>query len=497
MIMHSKNEWENLGSQISFKNKAFINGKFVNSISGETFDCLNPSNGKTLSKIASCNEDDVDLAVKSGRDVFEKGYWSKMSPTDRKKVLIKLSDLILENHEELALLDSMDMGKTVADAATYDIPGASDLLRWNAEAVDKVMDEIAPTEKNNLAMIRRVPLGVIGAVVPWNYPLDMAMWKCAPALATGNSVILKPAEQSPLSALRFAELAVEAGLPEGVLNVITGYGETAGKAIGMHNDIDCVSFTGSTEVGKYFFEYSAKSNMKLVWTECGGKSPNIIFDNSKKLEIAAQLTANGGFFNQGEVCSANSRVLIQESIIDEFTDLLINEAKNWITGDPFEPTSNIGCLVSEEHSSKVKNFIKKAKSETELLFEGEILPNTNKVGTFVAPTVFRDDTGKKEISTDEVFGPVLSLIPFKTEDEAIKIAHNSKYALAASIWTDDISQAHNVSDKLHAGTISVNTVDAFSPMTPFGGFKQSGTGNDLSLHAFDKYTGLKTVWIKY
>ena len=496
MSTKTKAEWEKISSDLSFRSEAFINGKFVKSQSHKTFDCINPSNGKLLTKVASCDDVDVDLAVKSCRNAFDNGHWSRMAPSERKKILIKLSDLILKNHNELALLDSLDMGKTVSDAITYDIPGASDLLRWNAEAIDKIMDEIAPTEKNNLAMIRRVPLGVIGAVVPWNYPLDMAMWKCAPALATGNSIILKPAEQSPLSALMLAELAAEAGLPEGVLNVVPGYGETAGKSIGMHNDIDCVSFTGSTEVGKYFFEYSAKSNMKLIWTECGGKSPNIIFEKCNKLDLAAQLAANGGFFNQGEVCSANSRVLVHENVLNEFIDLLKNEASNWVTGDPFEPSSNIGCLVSEDHASKVKKFIKNAKNETELLFEGEI--NTKEdVGTFVAPTIFKDVTGKKEISTDEVFGPVLSIIPFSSDEEALKIAHDSKYALAASIWTDDLSQAHEISDKLHAGTISVNTVDAFSSMTPFGGFKQSGTGNDLSIHAFDKYTGLKTVWIKY
>ena len=496
MSAKTKAEWEKLSSNLNFNNEAFIDGKFVKAQSEKTFDCFNPSNGKLLTKVSSCDETDVDRAVKSCRKAFDNGHWSRMAPSERKKILLKLSDLILKNHNELALLDSMDMGKTVSDAFTYDIPGAADLLSWNAEAIDKIMDEVAPTEKNNLAMIRRVPLGVVGAVVPWNYPLDMAMWKCAPALATGNSIILKPAEQSPLSALRFAELAAEAGLPDGVLNVVPGYGETAGKAIGMHNDIDCVSFTGSTEVGKYFFEYSAKSNMKLIWTECGGKSPNIIFEKSKKLDLAAQLTANGGFFNQGEVCSANSRVLVHENILNEFIDLLKKEASNWVTGDPFDPNSNIGCLVSEDHAVKVKNFINNAKNETELLFEGKIESSEN-VGTFVAPTIFKDDTGKKEISTDEVFGPVLSLIPFSSDEEAIKIAHDSKYALAASIWTDDLSQAHDISDKLHVGTVSVNTVDAFSTMTPFGGFKQSGTGNDLSIHAFDKYTGLKTVWIKY
>ena len=496
MSRHSNKEWLDIKKNLSFHNQAFIGGKFCNSDSGETFECINPSTGKTLSKVASCNEQDVNKAVKLARSAFENGKWSDLSPTERKSRLLKLSSLIMDNIDEFALLDSLDMGKPVEDCAAIDVPGAAGILQWTAEAIDKVSDEISPTEKRNLAMVKRVPLGVVGAVVPWNYPLDMAMWKCAPALATGNSIILKPAEQSPLSSLRFAELAAEAGLPDGVLNVVPGYGETAGKAIGMHNDIDCVSFTGSTEVGKYFFEYSAKSNMKLIWTECGGKSPNIIFEKSKKLDLAAQLTANGGFFNQGEVCSANSRVLVHENILNEFIDLLKKEASNWVTGDPFDPNSNIGCLVSEDHAAKVKNFINNAKNETELLFEGKIESKEN-VGTFVAPTIFKDDTGKKEISTDEVFGPVLSIIPFSSDEEAIKIAHDSKYALAASIWTDDLSQAHDISDKLHVGTVSVNTVDAFSTMTPFGGFKQSGTGNDLSIHAFDKYTGLKTVWIKY
>ena len=496
MARYTKAQWENLSSKVSLKNQAFINGKFVNSLDGETFECINPANNKVLTNVSSCNEKDVNSAVMAARSSFEKGHWSNASPTDRKKVLIKLSQLIMDNLDELSILDSIDMGKTTEDTSTYDIPGASDILQWTAESADKIMDEIAPTEKNNLAMIKKIPLGVVGAVVPWNYPLDMAMWKCAPSLACGNSVVLKPAEQSPLSALRFAELAMEAGLPEGVLNVVTGFGETAGKAIGMHHDIDIVAFTGSTEVGKLFLEYSGKSNMKQVWLECGGKSPNIIFNECNDLEIASKLAAQGGFFNQGEVCSANSRILVQYDIVDEFLNLLKIEANNWLSGDPLDPNSSIGSLVSKEHAERVKKFIEKAKSETELVFEGGIKGET-KSNNFVSPTIFRDNTGSKEISVDEVFGPVLSVIPFKDENEAISIANNSKYALAASVWTDDLSQAHRVSDKVHAGTVSVNTMDAFSPMTPFGGFKQSGFGNDLSLHSFDKYTGLKTVWIKY
>ena len=496
MARYTKAQWEKLSSNVSLKNQAFINGKFVDSIKGDTFECINPSNNRVLTNVSSCGGKDVDIAVTAARESFEKGYWSNASPTERKKVLIKLSELIMDNLDELSVLDSIDMGKTTEDTSTYDIPGASEILQWTAEAADKIMDEIAPTEKNNLAMIKKVPLGVVGAVVPWNYPLDMAMWKCAPALACGNSVVLKPAEQSPLSALRFAELAIEAGLPEGVLNVVPGFGETAGKAIGMHHDIDIVAFTGSTEVGKLFLEYSGKSNMKQVWLECGGKSPNIIFNGCSDLKTASQLAAQGGFFNQGEVCSANSRILVQSDIVDEFLSLLKIEAKNWLSGDPLDPNSSIGSLVSTEHAQKVKKFIEKAKSETELVFEGEII-GTTKSDNFVSPTIFRDNSGTKEISVDEVFGPVLSVIPFKDENEAISIAKNSKYALAASIWTDNLSQAHRVSDKVHAGTVSVNTMDAFSPMTPFGGFKQSGFGNDLSIHSFDKYTGLKTVWIKY
>ena len=496
MGRHSNKEWLDLKKKISFHDKAFIGGKFCNSNSGETFECINPSTGKTISKVANCSEQDVNKAVKLARSAFENGKWSDLSPTERKSRLLKLSSLIMDNIDEFALLDSLDMGKPVEDCAAIDVPGAAGILQWTAEAIDKVSDEISPTEKRNLAMVKRIPLGVVGAVVPWNFPLDMAIWKCAPALATGNSVLLKPAEQSPLSALKLAELSIEAGIPDGVFNVLPGYGHITGKAIGMNYGIDCVAFTGSTEIGKRFLEYSSMSNMKQVWLECGGKSPNIIFNSCNKLEEAASMAAQGAFFNQGEVCSANSRILVQNNIAKDFINLLMKKSDEWLPGDPLNPLSKIGCVVSEEHAKKVNEFIDKAKQETDLIYEGKNYSNSN-VNTFISPTIFKDNNGNKEISRDEVFGPVASIIPFETQEEAISIANNTNYGLAASVWSDNLSEAHFVADKVHAGTISVNTMDALSPMTPFGGFKESGFGKDLSLHSFDKYTGLKTVWIKY
>jgi len=493
---YSNKEWLDLKKKISFHDKAFIGGKFCNSVSENTFECINPSNGEMLTNVTNCDDADVERAVNVSRSAFESGKWSDLSPSERKNRLLKLSRLIMDNIDEFALLDSLDMGKPVEDCVSIDVPGAAGILQWTAESIDKVLDEISPTEKRNLAIVKRVPLGVVGAVIPWNFPLDMAIWKCAPALATGNSIILKPAEQSPLSALKLAELSIEAGIPDGVFNVLPGYGHITGKAIGMHNGIDCVAFTGSTEIGKKFLEYSSLSNMKQIWLECGGKSPNLIFNSCKNLKVAAEMAAQGAFFNQGEVCSANSRILVQKEILQEFTKLFVNASNNWLPGDPLNPNSKIGSLVSEEHATKVRDFINNAKNDVELIHEGSQFNNSN-VSTFVPPTIFKDINGKNKISKDEVFGPVASIIPFDSQEDAIKIANDTVYGLAASVWSDDLSEAHYVSDKVHAGTISVNAMDALSPMTPFGGFKQSGFGKDLSIHSFDKYTGLKTVWIKY
>ncbi|HCP18861.1 MAG TPA: aldehyde dehydrogenase PuuC [Alphaproteobacteria bacterium] len=493
---HSYQEWQNLAGQLKPRHQLFINGRFEDAASGKCFSSMNPANNAILAEVAEGDSADIDRAVMAARAAFDKGVWSEETPQNRKAVLLKLADLIRDNLEELALLDSMDMGKLVEDAAAVDVPGSAAFFQWYAEAIDKIYDEIAPTGAGNLALITKEPLGVVGAVVPWNFPLDMATWKAAAALAAGNSVVLKPAEQSPLSALRLAELAMEAGLPEGVFNVVTGYGETAGKALGMHNDVDCLAFTGSTPVGKMFQQYAGQSNMKQVWLETGGKSPNLIFADTDDLDAAAAMAAFGIFFNQGEVCSANSRLLVERSIHQEFLDRMISQANAHQPDDPLNPAAKMGAIVSKEQHQRIMAMIEDGKTYADCVVGGEAV-QVNGKGYFVQPTIFNDVPPDSLIAKEEIFGPVLSVIPFDSEDEAMAMANDSIYGLAASLWTGSLSRAHRLSKRLHAGTVSVNTVDALSPMTPFGGFKQSGYGRDLSLHALDKYTALKTTWIKY
>jgi gamma-glutamyl-gamma-aminobutyraldehyde dehydrogenase len=449
-----------------------------------------------LVDVAACDVEDVNRAVIAARNAFESGSWSRAAPADRKAVLLKLADLIRANLEEFALLDSLDMGKLVTDAATIDAPGSAHFFQWYAEAIDKIYDEVAPTGPGELAIVKRVPIGVVGAVTPWNFPLDMATWKSAAALAVGNSVVLKPAEQSPLSALRLAELASEAGLPDGILNVVPGFGHTAGAALGLHMDVDCLAFTGSTAIGKRFMEYSGQSNLKQVWPETGGKSPNLVFADCENLDAAADMAAFGIFFNQGEVCSANSRLYVERSIKDVFVEKLIERAQNMQPGDPLDPVSKMGAIVTKRQIEGIMRFVEAGKKTANLVAGGEQVQINGK-GCFVQPTIFDDVSHDDPLARDEIFGPVLSVIAFDSEAEAVHMANDSIYGLAASVWTDNLSRALRVSDKLMAGTVSVNTVDALSVQTPFGGMKQSGFGRDLSLHSFDKYTALKTTWIKY
>jgi len=488
-------EWKAQAAKLRLRDLLWIDGKAVPAADGRRFATVNPANGQVLADVARGAAADIDRAVTSARRAFDDGRWSRKSPADRKEVLLRLAALIRQNVPELALLDSLDMGKLVTDAATIDAPGSAHFFQWHAEAIDKIYDEIAPTGPGDLALIRRVPLGVIGAVVPWNFPLDMATWKLAPALATGNSVVLKPAEQSPLSALRLAELASEAGLPDGVLNVVTGYGEEAGEALGRHPDVDAIAFTGSTPVGKLFQRYAGESNMKQVWLETGGKSPNLIFPDAD-LDAAADKAAFGIFFNQGEVCSANSRLLVHENIADEMALRMVTRAAAHQPGDPLDPASRMGPLVTKDHADAVMGFIASGRQSARLLCGGERI-TLDGSDAYVQPTIFIGAAPDARIVREEIFGPVLSIQTFATEDEAVALANDTPYGLAASVWTRDLGRALRVSDRLHAGTVSVNTVDALSAMTPFGGMKQSGHGRDLSIHSFDKYTALKTVWVNY
>jgi len=491
--MKTRNEWEKAAASLSFDGRAVINGtRIATEITSED---ISPVTAKSLANVSECGQREVDQAVASSRAAFDNS-WSRMSPGSRKGALHKLSELILSNADELALLDVLDMGKPIADATTIDIPGSAAILNFYAEAIDKVSGEIPATDPGNVALVRRVPLGVVGAVVPWNYPLEMAIWKLGPALAAGNTVVLKPAEQSPLSALRLAELALEAGLPEGTLNVVTGQGETTGAAVGLHQDIDVLTFTGSTQVGKYFMKYSGESNMKQDWLECGGKSPNLVFADTANLEEAAEFAARAIFFNQGEVCSANSRLLVEKSIAEQFTELVIEQAKKIKLGNPLDPATTMGPLVDRNQTGRVAEFISSGTEAAKLSYGGSRL-TIDGSDCYIEPTVFTDVSSHSSIAVDEIFGPVLSIMAFESESEAISLANDSIYGLAASVWTSNLSRAHRVSGALHAGTVSVNTVDALGMNIPFGGFKQSGFGRDLSLHAMDKYTGLKTTWIRY
>jgi 4-(gamma-glutamylamino)butanal dehydrogenase len=494
-MMEAHTHYAARAAALAFRNDCWIDGRFVPAVSGSRFESVNPATAEVLTDVARGGGEDIGRAVKAARRAFADGRWSGKTPAERKEVLLRLAALIRENLEEFALLDTLDMGKPISETVNVDVPGSAHFFQWHAEAIDKLYDEVAPTGGRDLALIRRVPLGVIGAVVPWNFPLDMATWKLAPALATGNSVVLKPAEQSPLSALRLAELAAEAGLPDGVLNVVPGFGEDAGQALGRHDDVDALVFTGSTAVGKLFMRYAGESNMKQVWLETGGKSPNLIFPDAD-LEAAADMAAFGIFFNQGEVCSANSRLLVHASIADEMVERMRERAEAIRPGDPLDPATKMGAMVDAGHAGRVAEFLASGRQTSRLVAGGERL-TIGGSDAFIQPTVFADVPNDAVIAREEIFGPVLAIQTFADEDEAVRIANDTPYGLAASVWTKDLSRALEMSDRLHAGTISVNTVDALSAMTPFGGMKQSGFGRDLSIHSFDKYSALKTVWIKY
>lgn len=491
----SPEQWESRAQALDIRHLAFIDGRFVPAAAGRTFPRISPIDGRILTNVAECDADDVDHAVASARRAFESGAWSRMAPKLRKKVLLKLAELMRKHADELALLETLDMGKPIGDSLAVDVPASANTIQWYAEAIDKVYDEIAPTAHNAFGLVTREPIGVVAAVVPWNFPLLMTCWKLGPALATGNSVVLKPAEQSPLTALRLAELAAEAGLPPGVLNVLPGFGETAGAALGLHMDVDAVTFTGSTQVGKYFLEYSGRSNMKVVSLECGGKSPHIVMKDCGNLDLAATKAAWGIFYNQGEVCTAGSRLLVEEPIKEEFLEKLAKVAATIQPGNPLDPATKMGAIVDEKQMERVLSYIETGKDEGASVRLGGNRARIESGGFYIEPTVFDGVQPASRIAQEEIFGPVLSTITFNGLDEAIRVANGTIFGLASAIWTKDIDKALTAARSLRAGMVWINGWDEDDITVPFGGFKQSGFGRDRSLHAMEKYTQLKSTWI--
>ena len=496
MTTLTRADWEQRAQQLKIEGRAFINGEYTDAVSNETFECLSPVDGRLLGKVASCDSADAQRAVEVARKTFESGVWSRLAPAKRKAAMIRFAGLLKQNAEELALLETLDMGKPISDSLHIDVPGAAGALSWSGEAIDKIYDEVAATPHDQLGLVTREPVGVVAAIVPWNFPLMMACWKLGPALSTGNSVILKPSEKSPLTAIRIAALAVEAGIPAGVFNVLPGYGHTVGKALALHMDVDTLVFTGSTKIAKQLMIYAGESNMKRIWLEAGGKSPNIVFADAPDLQAAAEAAASAIAFNQGEVCTAGSRLLVERSIKDKFLPLVIDALKGWKPGNPLDPETTVGALVDTQQMNTVLSYIKSGHSEGAKLVAGgnQILQETG--GTYVEPTIFDGVSNAMKIAQEEIFGPVLSVITFDSAEEAIKIANDTPYGLAAAVWTADISKAHLTAKALRAGSVWINQYDGGDMTAPFGGFKQSGNGRDKSRHAFDKYTELKSTWIK-
>lgn len=485
-------EYAAIARALSLPHQAFIGGAFRPALSGEVFASVNPATGKVLVQIAACGGADVDLAVKAAKTAFDDGRWSKMHPGERKTTLLKLAQLLEENQLELAVMESLDSGKPVCECATVDIPETIRTIRWHAELVDKLYDTTAPAGANVVALIAREAIGVVGCVLPWNFPLLMLAWKIGPALAAGCSVIVKPAEQTTLTALRVAQLAVQAGVPAGVFNVVTGTGKGAGEPIGLHPDIAMVSFTGSTATGRRFLRYSADSNLKRVVLECGGKNPAIVLADAEDLGAVAQHVVNGAFWNMGENCSATSRLIVHESVKDALLDKMGACMEAWKTGDPLDPQNRVGALISTDHFAKVESYLELARAEQcKVVFGGK-----THAGIYVEPTVIDGVSTQSRLFQEEIFGPLLCVTTFGSLAEAIALANDTPYGLAASVFTSNQRHAMKLAREIRAGTVTVNCFGEGDVSTPFGGLKESGFGGrDKSIHAHDQYTELKTVWI--
>ena len=476
--------------------KLFIHGRHEDATSGKTIDVINPATGELLSTVPDGDARDINRAVAAARASFEKKTWRGINPSAREKILWDIAELLVKHRDELALLESQENGKTVREAAGADVGPAVDAFRYYAGWVRKIYGETIPVDGPYLNYTLREPVGVVGAIVPWNYPLQLAVWKVAPALACGCSVVLKPSEMTPLTALKLAELCMEAGVPEGVLNVVTGYGATAGEALGRHMDVDKISFTGSTRTGRALLKASAESNLKRVSLELGGKSPNIVFPDAD-MDAATKSAFWGIFSNKGEICSAGSRLLLHADIHDKFLDGLVARAKRIKVGDPLDKGTTMGSQVSGVQMERILGYIKSGIDEGAKLRCGGERDTTgeNGKGFFVKPTIFSEVKPNMKIAQEEIFGPVLSAIRFESAEQAVEIANGTIYGLVSAVWTKDIKLAHRMAGEIKAGSVWINTYNGFDTGSPFGGYKQSGFGRDLGSYALEQYTNVKSVWV--
>lgn len=482
-------EYRKIAADLALPQHAYIDGAFSASQSGKTFTTTNPATGDALTDVAACGPDDVNRAVTAARTAFDDGRWSQLHPAERKDTLLRLADLMEQHSRELAVLESLDSGKTILDCETVDVPETIAVIRWHAELIDKIYDQVSPASNEHIAVVVREPVGVVGLVLPWNFPLLMLAWKIGPALAAGCTIVLKPAGETTLTALRVAELAAEAGLPAGVLNVVPGSGSEVGEPIGLHPDVDMVSFTGSTATGRRFLHYSADSNLKEVVLEMGGKNPCVVLSDAEDLAAVAEHVVEGAFWNMGENCSAASRLIVHRDIRDRLLEHVAAETAKWKVGDPLDPEVRVGALVSRSHFEKVRGYLESAQ-------EGRILAGGSIVSDgFIEPTIV-ETTRDAKVAVEEIFGPILSVIVVDSDDEAIAVANDTEYGLAASIFSANGKRALRGARALRAGTVTVNSFGEGDVTTPFGGYKQSGFGGrDNSIHAHDQYTQLKTIWL--